>query len=218
MCLGVHVSWVEKGNRIRKAEKIIKPLMRSQLKQLAASVNMDGKRIVVYNPLPWTRGGRVSFFAGIYQKKFKIYALKDAANGNLIPVYEDYNLLSFDADAVPSLGYKTYLPVLEPIRMAHSLSIEEQNNILENKYFRLKIDKNKGTLLSLIDKQYQKELVSLNNEEGFGEYFLERPGQDMIDSYNNNYNSIYCYGPSIDQDVFFEQFFKRQKNKGLRKA
>ena len=180
-------SWIEKGNRIRKAEKIIKPLMHNQLKQLAASVNTDGKRIVVYNPLPWIRSGRVNFFAGIYKKNFKIYALKDVANGDIIPIYEDYNLLSFDAADVPSLGYKTFLPILEPIDNASSLMIDEYNNILENKYFRLKIDKNKGTLLSLADKQNQMELVSRNSLEGFGEYFLERPGQDMIDTYNKNY-------------------------------
>lgn len=180
-------SWIEKGNRIRKAEKIIKPLMRHQLKQLAASVNTDGKRIVVYNPLPWERSGRVSFFGGIYKKNFKVYALKDAVTGKIIPVYEDYNLFSFNADSVPSLGYKTYLPVLEPIGMVSELTIDESNNILENKYFRLKIDKNKGTLLALTDKQNNCELVGKGSDIGFGEYFLERPGQDMIDEYNKNY-------------------------------
>lgn len=180
-------SWIEKGNRIRKAEKIIMPLMRSQLKKLAAAVNTDGKRIIVYNPLPWTRSGRVKFFAGIYKKNFKIYALKDAATGKVIPVYEDYNLLSFDADDIPSLGYKTYLPVLEPVRMASELTIDENNCILENKYFSLKIDKSKGTLLKLTDKKNGRELVDRSSEEGFGEYFLERPGQDMIDTYNKNY-------------------------------
>ena len=180
-------SWIEKGNRIRKAEKIIKPLMRHQLKQLAASVNTDGKRIVVYNPAPWERSGRVNFFAGIYKKKFKVYALKDAVTGKVTPVYEDYNLLSFNADSVPALGYKTYLPVLEPISISNSLVVDESNNILENKYFRLKIDKNKGTLLTLTDKQNNRELINKFSDEGFGEYFLERPGQDVIDTYNKNY-------------------------------
>lgn len=180
-------SWVEKGNRIRKAEKIIKPLMRSQLKELAASVNADGKRIVVYNPLPWARSGRVNFFAGIYKKNFKIYGLKDAASGKVIPVYEDYNLLSFDADSIPSMGYKTYLPVLEPLLNKSELIADKSKNVLENKYFRLEIDEKTGTLLSLTDRQNHTELVNHNSENGFGEYFLEQPGQDMIDEYNKNY-------------------------------
>ncbi len=80
-------TWCEKGNRIRNAEKIIVPLMNSQLKQLASSVDAEGKRIVVYNPLPWARSGRVNFFTGVYQKKFKIYGVKDATTGKIIPVY-----------------------------------------------------------------------------------------------------------------------------------
>ena len=180
-------TWREKGNRIRKAERIIVPLMKHQLKQLASSVNTDGKKIVVYNPLPWSRSGRVSFFAGVYQKKFKIYAVKDAITGKVIPVYEDYNLISFDADSVPSLGYKTYLPILEPINSETNLHIDERNNVLENKYFSLHIDKQKGILISVFDKQNNKELVDQNSNEGFGEYLLEQPGQKKIDAYNKAY-------------------------------
>ena len=194
-------SWIEKGNRIRKAEKIIKPLMRNQLKKLASSVNTDGKRIVVYNPLPWNRSGRVNFFAGIYKKNFKIYGLKDAVTGKIVPVYEDYNLISFDADSVPSLGYKTYLPLLEPVRNLSTLTIDENNNILENKYFRLKIDKNKGTLSSVTDKQNHRELFSRNSDEGFAEYFLERPGQDMINTYNKNYIKPGAEGWAADEMI-----------------
>ncbi len=180
-------TWREKGSRIRGAEKIIAPLMKQQLKQLASSVNIDGKRIVVYNPLPWSRGGRVNFFAGVYQKKFKIYGLKDATTGKVIPVYEDYNLISFDADSVPSMGYKTYIPVLEPINIETSLSIDESNSYLENQYFKLQIDRLKGTLSSVVDKLNNRELVSQNSDEGFGQYILERPGQKKIDAYNKAY-------------------------------
>jgi hypothetical protein len=180
-------SWIEKGTRIRKAEKIVKPLLRKQLKQLAASVNAEGKRIVVYNPQPWERSGRVNFFAGVYQKKFKIYGLKDALSGEILPVYEDYNFISFDAEGVPACGYKTYIPVLEPITAENSLAIDEDRNILENKFFKLKIDREKGTLLTLIDKQNHRDLIAKESKYDFGAYFLERPGQDVIDQYNKNY-------------------------------
>ncbi len=180
-------TWREKGNRIRNAEKIIVPLMKQQLKQLASSVNADGKKIVVYNPLPWSRSGRVNFFAGVYQKKFKIYGVKDALTGKILPVYEDYNLISFDADSVPSLGYKTYLPILEPIKSDTNLKLDRKNNLLENKYFKLQIDKQKGVLSSVFNKQNNKELVNQDSNEGFAEYILEQPGQRKIDAYNTAY-------------------------------
>ncbi len=180
-------TWIEKGNRIRNAEKIIVPLMKKQMKQLASSVDIEGKRIVVYNPLPWERSGRVSFFTGVYKKSFNIYGLKDAESGEIIPVYDDGNLISFDADNVPSMGYKTYVPILEPIHNETMLVLDEQNNILENKYFKIKIDEEKGTLISLFDKKNNKELTDQKSKNRFGEYFLERPGQKQIDEYNKAY-------------------------------
>ena len=180
-------TWIEKGNRIRDAEKIIVPLMKHQLKNLASSVNVDGKRIVVYNPLPWERSGRVSLFAGVYQKGFTIYGLKDAVTGKHIPVYEDHNLISFDADAVPSMGYKTYLPLLEPQAYQPSLSMDKERHALENKYFRIEINRQDGSLSSALDKINSRELVRRDQFYGFGQYIMERPGQKKIDTYNKAY-------------------------------
>ena len=180
-------TWIEKGNRIRNAEKIIVPLMNQQLKKLASSVSIEGQRIIVYNPLPWTRSGRVSFFGGIYQKGFRMHGLKDAETGRQIPVYEDYNLISFDADSVPSLGYRSYIPLMKQMDRGTSLSIDEGNHILENRYFKLQLDGSEGTLVSLVDKRNNRELVRQEGGYGFGQYFLEQPGQQQIDSYNRDY-------------------------------
>ena len=85
------------------------------------------------------------------------------------------------------MGYKTYIPVLEPINKKTSIIIDENDNILENKYFKLQINKLDGTLSSLIDKQNNREIVSQDSEEGFGQYFLEQPGHEIIDVYNKAY-------------------------------
>jgi hypothetical protein len=183
----IEETWVEKRNRIHKAEKIIAPLLRKQLKQLAASVNADGKRIVVYNPLPWERGGRVEFFAGVYRKDFNFFALKDTLSGKIIPVYEDGNLLSFDVDAIPAGGYKTFIPLTEPIEIAKTVFADEKKNTIENEYFKLKIDKKKGTLVSLFDKKNNLELVEPGSKYGFGGYFMEQPGYARISQYNKDY-------------------------------
>ena len=183
----IEASWNEKGDRIRKAERIIVPLMMRQMKGLAASVAIDGKRIVVYNPLPWSRSGSVKFFAGIYQKDFEIFGVKDANTGNIIPVYNDYNLISFEAENVPSLGYKTYIPILSPIKKETSLIVDDKNQILENKFFKIKINPNTGTLSSVYDKKNKKELVDPESEVGFAQYYYEQFGQEDLDAYNKAY-------------------------------
>lgn len=180
-------SWDEKTNRIKQAEKIVIPLEKHQMKKLAASVNIEGKRIVVYNPLPWSRSGRVKFFTGVYQKDFQIYGLKDLDTGEIIPVFNDYNLVSFGAKNVPSMGYKTYIPMVEPIEKKSSLVINKNENVLENAYFKLQINPATGALFSLYDKQAGKELVAQNSEEGFAQYHYEQFGQEALDSYNKAY-------------------------------
>ncbi|WP_242202007.1 glycoside hydrolase family 38 N-terminal domain-containing protein [Aestuariivivens insulae] len=183
----LEATWVEKRNRIRKAQKIVEAILNRKLKKLASSVNVDGKRIVVYNPSAWERGGRVNMFAGVYAKDFHIYGLKDLSTGKITRVYDDKNLLTFDVEAIPAQGYKTYIPILEPIADNQSIVMDKTTNIIENKYFKLQIDKEKGTIKTLVDKQNGRELVNRESEYGFGAYFLERPGQRVIDLYNKNY-------------------------------
>ena len=180
-------TWTEKANRIKTTEKIISPIMKHQLNSLAASVKTNGKRVVVYNPLPWKRSGRVEFFAGVYKKSFSVYGLKDLSNDKIIPVYEDYNLISFDADSIPPMGYKTYIPILEPLTFNSKLKLDEKNNSLENRYYSIKINIINGALISVYDKTNNKELVNQNYPEGFGQYIIEIPGKNTIDKYNKAY-------------------------------
>ncbi len=156
----IEKSWTEKANRINTAERIIVPLMKRELKKLAASVAVEGKRVVVYNPLPWRRSGMVKFFAGVYQKGFQIYGLKDVKTGKIIPVYNDYNLVSFKAEDIPSLGYKTYLPILKPVKTESTLVLDEENHILENSFFKLSIDSVTGVLSSVYDKKTVRNLLT----------------------------------------------------------
>jgi len=181
-------SWLEKANRIRTAERIITPLMRKQLKKLARSTEIEGKRVIVYNSLPWNRSGRVKFFAGIYQKNFRIYGMKDAITGEEYLVYNDNNLLSFNTKNIPAMGYRTYIPILEPINEDKKLIVlDEANHQLENAFFKLVIDPKTGTLSSVYDKKNKKELVNQESHDRFGEYVYEQFGQNQLDTYNKDY-------------------------------
>jgi hypothetical protein len=51
----LEASWEDKTDYIRTTENIVKPLLASNLAVLAQNINQEGKRFVVYNPLPWSR-------------------------------------------------------------------------------------------------------------------------------------------------------------------
>lgn len=182
------VSWYEKGNRARQAQISIIPSFRKDLKKMAQNVAMDGRKILVYNTLPWNRSGNVSFHMGVYKKDFQIYGLKDESDGSIVPVYNDYNHLSFYAKDVPSLGYKTYSLLTEPLAdVAQSVRIDEVESVLENRFFKVRINKENGALLSVWDKQQRKEMVDAKSEYGFGEYIQEKFGQEEMGPYLAKY-------------------------------
>ena len=180
-------SWNEKGNRIQQAERIVMPIMRNHLYSMAKQLPIEGKKLVVYNPDPWKRSDRVSFFLGVYAKKFTIYGLKDLQTGKVIPAYNDANLLTFDAEDVPATGYKAYQVLTEPVHQQGSTTVDAKNYVLENNYFRVQVNKETGALQSVFDKQQNKECVDTRSPYGFAQFVHEYYGTKDIDRYNKAY-------------------------------
>lgn len=184
----IETSWYEKGDHIHHAEQLVIPSLRKDLRRLASRIAVDGKRVMVYNPLPWERSGKVSLFMDVYQKGFQVYGLKDVETGQVIPAENDGNDLSFYAQHIPSMGYKTYLVLTSPIPgVERNVAIHEEEGILENDFFSVKINPENGSLLSVWDKRLQKEMVDTKGAYGFGEYVHEKFGSEEVDRYNNSY-------------------------------
>ncbi len=180
-------SWYEKQNRIHEAERTIRPITRNQMRELAAKVNSDKGRLVVFNPDPWERSDRVNMFMGVYLKNFTVYAMKDLTTGKIIPAHNRDNLLSFDAEAVPPMGYKTYEVILEPRQFASTVQLDSINNILENRFFKIVINPSDGSLSSVYDKVNKKELADNKGEYKFSQFVHELYGQEDLDRYTEQY-------------------------------
>lgn len=185
----IETSWKEKASRIDDAERIEKMIFKEEIQSLAASVNLKGNRVVVYNPHPWSRSGEVSLFMNIYDKKNNVTALKDTVNNKIIKVYNKDNLLRFYVENVPAMGYRAYIPIFDGQQIIDDdgITIDEKNNTLTNKFFILKIDPDRGILLSCIDKRKGRELVDAKSKYGFGEYIHERYGANDMKRYCDSY-------------------------------
>lgn len=184
-------SWEEKAAYTRIAEGQIWPLKRNLLLELVQSVKEKSPHITVYNPLPWPRSGRVKLFESYYENRWHpvppINAVKDMESGKVIPVYQDHNLLSFDATEIPAGGYKTFLALDTNLVTASTMQTDKQRNSFENKYFKLTIHPETGTLQSVYDKQNNRELVDVKSKYGFGEYVYEQLGENDVERYNKAY-------------------------------
>ncbi|MFA5818741.1 MAG: hypothetical protein WC854_05630 [Bacteroidales bacterium] len=179
----LEASWREKGDRVYQAEKIIEPAYDREMKRISAMVNVDGQRIVVFNPLPWVRSGMVTILA-----ENNIEALKDLRTGEIIPVDNKGNILRFIAKDIPSTGYATFVPAKgqKPENVITTFA-DERSNIIENEFFKVKIDPSKGAVVSIINKKSGREMVDKSSEYGFGQYMYERfskkNASDYIDQY-----------------------------------
>jgi len=180
----IEYSWKEKGNYVRNSEKLILPTFSRELKRLATSVNVEGERIVVYNPLPWGRSDMVTIQTASTFKK----ALKNVVTGEIVPIIKNKNILEFQANNIPAMGYSTFVSTDEEATTPKSnLSLDAEKGIIENAFFKITFDKQSGTIKSLIDKKTNKEMVNANSEYKFGQYINERFAKTQTDKYAKDY-------------------------------
>jgi alpha-mannosidase len=180
----IEYSWKEKSAHIFSAAKLIYPAISRGMKWLASSVNVEGERIVVYNPLPWERSDLVTIQTIQPLKK----ALKNSATGEVVPISRNRNIVQFRANHIPAMGYIAFVPVDESVTFSKStLVCNPQNSTIENKFFSIVFDPENGTIKSMVDKSSGREAVNSNSEFQFGQYLYERFSKQNTDKYAKDY-------------------------------
>ena len=182
----IEFSWKEKSLRIIDAERVIQPELNDKLSELGNSVNIKEAHITVYNPLPWKRDGLVILQTHSGNLK-DATALRDITTGELIDIADKGNVVRFIAKDVPAMGYKSYIPVTGGTGEDSGLKLNEKNNVIENAYFKVTIDRTKGGLGSVIDKKSGIEMVRPASEYVFGGYVYERFSRQNTESYAKDY-------------------------------
>ena len=140
-------SWEDKTNYIRTSDKLIRNLLNNDMNALASNVNCKGERFVVYNPLPWSRSEWVKT--------------------------PDDDIF-FMAKDVPATGYKTFTRDEVKNGSKAKASVNTAANTIENEYYRVVFDAQKGCIASLIDKRTGREWADNSSETGLGQYMNER--------------------------------------------
>lgn len=149
-----------------------------------------GLPLVVFNSLSWQRNDPVETDIQFKSGSFFSPVLTDAS-GRALPAqwssleyYPDGSIaaahLSFVAEAVPSIGYKTFY--LNSGKKEKPLAIESTKtvNIIDNEFFRLELDK--GKIRSLRDKQLNKELLDAAKLGGAEVFTLHSAGDDAFEA------------------------------------
>ena len=101
------------------------------------------------------------------------------------------NILSFHASDVPAMGYRTYSVMTGDADTVPDdgfpLELDSLSGVIGNRYFRVAINTDDGSLLSVLDRLHGTELADSDGQYGFGEYIHERFGNEEIARYNSAY-------------------------------
>ncbi|MBQ36810.1 MAG: glycoside hydrolase family 38 C-terminal domain-containing protein [Candidatus Latescibacteria bacterium] len=87
----------------------------------------------------------------------------------------DMTELVFVAEALPPMGYRTYsiVPCDEWTRYDESAATD---GVLENRFFRLEMDPERGVIRSLYDRDLGRELIDAEAPHGFGQLIIRDCG------------------------------------------
>ncbi|HPD29431.1 MAG TPA: DUF5054 domain-containing protein [Phycisphaerae bacterium] len=182
-------SWGQHAAYIRRVEELIRPTLGEGIRALAAAVNVEGTRIVVFNPLPWSRDDVVS----LPWSQATVGKVRDLETGRSVPAELKDEQLSFVAHGVPPLGYRTFvLDSAGTVSPTGKTAWQRADSfdalqVVENPRWRVRIDTTRGTITSLYDKQSDQNLAGEIDGIGLGQFVYERYGADDVSQFLDVY-------------------------------
>jgi hypothetical protein len=153
-------SYDDKRQYILTTNEIVSEELNKHLDLLAVSVNKKGKRVVVYNPLPWKRSGMIE---NPWQKGKYFFVKEVAASGYRTYSFDELNEGSVTSDEQP---------------------------VFSTPYFNVVFDLTKGGIASLIEKSTGRELADQSSKYVIGQFLHERFSSNEVDSWFNAYSRI----------------------------
>jgi hypothetical protein len=153
------------------SEEYTHKALNSSLRALSSNVSTStDQSLMIFNPLNFKRTDIV--FLDM-EKLGDNFRLIDTETKKKVQIQRFTNgRLFFVADNVPSLGYKTY--EIKPGGTIKELVSQNNKFSVENKYYSILFDKKSGAIISIFDKEIQKELVDKNSPHQFNEYLYQR--------------------------------------------
>ncbi len=224
--------WLQKGAYAWEALKKVTLLNEEALARLQEYMKKAEFPVVyIVNSLGWERSGAVELFIDYeilpLHKQFKI---KDITSGKeitaqLLRERREGAWWILEVSAVPAMGFKAL-----KIEVTNEPEIKANENnttteVLENRYYKMVIDKSAGAITSLTDKELNQELVDSQNSWKLGQLVHEtladrrkmNPSHTSVSNVKVEHGSNGSVWESIRITADMDGFEKGEKNapKGL---
>lgn len=176
------IQWAEKSSFAWEGLKSAQMLYETAIGLLQNNLRRSNKpTITFFNTMGWNRSGVQNVYIDyeIIPKDiaFKIVD-KDGKPLAIQPLHSrsEGRYYAILAEDIPAMGYKTYEIIVEKQNVDPLPNANLTGNVLENEYYKLKIDPSKGAIVSLYDKQLDKEMVDSGSDWSLGEFIYEKLG------------------------------------------
>jgi len=149
---GTSEAYIYPKRLAEESMRIARGILESSFQKLAHQISFSRSEIavVVFNPLSWDRVDIVK--VKIPKEKIPDRPVLISADG------QERAKAQFDGEELifvakmPPMGYKTYYLIDGKNEYEPSSTIKCDGNMIENEYFKLEIDRDSGTIISLLDK------------------------------------------------------------------
>jgi alpha-mannosidase len=177
--------WLQKGAYSWEAMKKVTLLHEDALGRLQQYFKKaDFPTIYVVNSMGWDRSATVQLFID-YEilPSNKAFSIIDLTNNDKVPVQFSHGrregaYWNMEVSNVPALGFKALkIAVSEDNKPMTELAKNEDTETLENRYFRIVIDKKTGGIKEFYDKELQKNLYDTENS-----YFIGQPVRETLEA------------------------------------
>lgn len=171
------------------------------LQKIGQQIKTKSNALVVYNPLNWQRDEMVYFDAD--EVPFENFMIVDGNTKQPILFQKLMNgKYAFFAENIPALGYKTY-QVKASKKAGYTVSAKSSDELLENTFYQLKIDKDKNIISEILDKQLGKNIIDKTSPYALGEYIhYDHRGKEWK---KTEFTNIECCKGEILDEIHISQ-------------
>ena len=163
-----------KDNFATQARFDLDDVANRSMAQLAHQIHIPARTLVVFNTLNWKRD---ALMETDLNKNEELY---DLTTQERVPVEvlsdkENFVHVRFLARDLPPVGYKCFQ--IRTVTDASAASLQaEMNPVVENKYYRITVNAETGSVESIFDKELGRELVDPHSPYKFGQYLYVTGG------------------------------------------
>lgn len=175
------VQWGEKSSYAWEAVKSAGMLREEALGLLQGFVpRSEAATIAVFNTLGWERSGLVpAFIDHEIMPRDRKSRIVDSQSGEEIPAQllrsrAEGSYWSFWVKNVPPLGFRTYRIMVSQDKSSKPAGIITKSNVLENSFYKIEVSPLSGAVVSLLDKESNRELVDARAPWQMGQFVYER--------------------------------------------